>query len=160
MRVRLATCSHPPRAARPRGVGEGLFWRAGGSCSPRTPSLPVVSSFSPLGTSKHQVLQSWGMGMWRCHGLGTRRPRGGVTRASRMAKVPRVPHPELLQDPPGAAAPTSRRNRDVQGLSPRHRSGGASTPPQRSARSRRMGRKAIFMANRCWEHGLLTICPV
>lgn len=73
---------------------------------------------------------------------------------------PSCSSPRASANPPGAAAPTSRRNRDVRGLSPGHRSGGASTPPQRSARSRRMGRKAIFMANHRWVRGLLTICPV
>lgn len=61
-------------------------------------------------------------------------------------------------NPPGAAAPALRRSQDIQGLSPGHRSGGASATLQRSPRGRRTGSKAISMANSCWERGLLTIC--
>lgn len=65
-----ATCSLHQAAS------EGVFWCAGGSCSPQTLFLLTrSSSSSPLGILKHQVLWSWVMVMWLCHGLG----QGGPT---------------------------------------------------------------------------------
>lgn len=156
--MRLSTCLRPPRAARLWGVCEGVFWRAGGSCSPRTWSLPRGQQlFTLAGRLEALGPTELGDGVavvpWAWDEVA---PQQGDLRAEdgrgSLCSSPRGP-----TNPPGAAAAlNSRRSQDVQGLSPRRRSGGASPTLQRSPQSRRTGSKAISMAI-C---GVLTVCLV
>lgn len=129
------------------------------SCLPETLSLLTRSSFSsPPGTLKHQVLCSWVMVMWWCHGVG----RGSLTVGSSACGSGQtrslVFFAQSFTNPPGTAAPASRRSQDIQGLSPRCWSEGASDSLQRSLWGRRMGSKAVPTANSHWERGLLAVC--
>lgn len=155
--MRLSTCLRPPRAARPWGVCEGVFWRAGGSCSPRTCSLPRGQQLftlagrleapgpMELGDGDAAVPWAWDEVAPQQGDLRAEDGRGSLC-SSRRGPT----------NPPGAAAFNSRRSQDIQGLSPRRRSGGASPTLQRSPQSRRMGSKAISMAI-C---GVSTVCLV
>lgn len=147
-----ATCSLD------QGASEGAFWCAGGSCSLQTLSLLIRSSSpSPLGTSKHQVLGSWVVVMWWCHGLGQGGPTVGSSACGSGWTRSLVFFAQSSTNPLSTAAPASRRIQDIQGLSPRRWSGGASAPLQDSLRGRRMGSKAVPMANSRWERGLLAV---
>lgn len=96
--------------------------------------------------------------MWWCHGLGW----GGLTVGSsaRSSGQTRslVFFAQSFTNPPGTAAPASRRSQDIQGLSPRCWSEGASDSLQRSLWGRRMGSRAVPMENSYWERGLLAVC--
>lgn len=148
-----ATCSLD------QGASSGVLWCAGGSCSPQTLSLLTrSSSSSPLGTLKHQVLWSWVMVMWWCHGLGQGGPRSGSPARGSGWTRSLVFFAQSSANPPSTAAPASRRSQDTQGLSSGCWSEDASATLQRSLPGRRTGSKAVPMANSCWERGLLAVC--
>lgn len=149
----------PASCSPDQGGCEGVFWCAGGSCSPQTLSLLTrSSSSSPLGTLKHQVLWSWVMIMWWCHGLGWGDPTLGSPACGSGWTTSLVFFAQSSTNPLGTAAPASRRSQDIQGLSPRRWSEDASAALQRSLGGRGMGSKAVPMAKSHWERGLLAFC--